>query len=170
MGSDGLFTQVHLDHLYSKGVWDVADRVLPLNGDGDVGENEQVRTCDARGDEVQKLDAFANQQLVDSLIASGTVHAVASEHHHPCKRKYLFHQRSSGIFLYPRNRQQPDGGLRLMLEVNPHALLIEQAGGMVITGDGKSPLTIVPKTIDDRASLIMGSRENVEVYAGFLNG
>src|ERR1700682_2903808 len=31
------------------------------------------------GDEVQKLDAFANQLLVDSLIASGTVHAVASE-------------------------------------------------------------------------------------------
>jgi len=75
-----------------------------------------------------------------------------------------------GIFLSPRNRKQPDGRLRLMLELNPHALLIEQAGGMAITSDGKSPLTIVPKTLDDHASLIMSSRENVEVYAGFLNG
>jgi len=75
-----------------------------------------------------------------------------------------------GIFLSPRNRKQPDGRLRLMLELNPHALLIEQAGGMAITSDGKSPLTIVPKTLDDHASLIMSSRENVEAYAGFLNG
>ena len=74
-----------------------------------------------------------------------------------------------GIFLYPRNRKQPEGRLRLMIEVNPHALLIEQAGGMAITSDGKSPLTIAPKTMSDRASLIMGSRENVQVYAGFLN-
>lgn|SRR5258708_4069679 len=130
MGSDGLFTQVHLDHLYSKGVWDVADRVLPL-----------------------KASADYTARCVGSLVADAY-------------RTLL----KGGIFLYPRNRQQPDGGLRLMLEVNPHALLIEQAGGMAITGDGKSPLTIVPKTIDDRASLIMGSRENVEVYAGFLNG
>ena len=31
------------------------------------------------GDEGQKLDAFANQLLVESLIGSGTVHAVMSE-------------------------------------------------------------------------------------------
>jgi len=43
MGSDGLFTQVHPDHLYSKGVWDVADRLLHLNEDGDAGEKPGVK-------------------------------------------------------------------------------------------------------------------------------
>ena len=56
-----------------------------------------------------------------------------------------------------------------MLEVNPYALLIEQAGGKAMSSNGKSPLTITPKTVHDRASLFMGSRENVDLYADFLN-
>jgi fructose-1,6-bisphosphatase I len=73
-----------------------------------------------------------------------------------------------GLFLYPPNKKQPAGKLRLMLEVNPFAFLIEQAGGKAIGGDGKSPLTIRPETVHDRASLVMGSRENVELFASFL--
>ncbi len=74
-----------------------------------------------------------------------------------------------GIFLYPANQKQPEGKLRLMVEVNPYALLIEQAGGKAISSNGKSPLTITPKTMHDRASLFMGSKENVDLYAGFLS-
>ncbi len=74
-----------------------------------------------------------------------------------------------GIFLYPANRKQPEGKLRLMLEVNPFALLIEHAGGKAMSGNGKSPLTITPKTVHDRASLFIGSKENVDLYAGFLS-
>ena len=74
-----------------------------------------------------------------------------------------------GIFLYPPSRKQPEGKLRLMLEVNPYALLVEQAGGKAISSNGKSPLTIAPKTVHDRASLFMGSKENVDLYASFLN-
>src|SRR5258708_24723890 len=44
-----------------------------------------------------------------------------------------------GIFLYPPNQKQPQGKLRLMLEVNPYALLLEQAGGKAMTTNGKSP-------------------------------
>jgi len=73
-----------------------------------------------------------------------------------------------GIFLYPANQKQPEGKLRLMLEVNPYALLIEQAGGKAMSSDGKSPLTITPKTVHDRVSLFMGSKENVDLYASFL--
>src|SRR5437868_1122295 len=74
-----------------------------------------------------------------------------------------------GIFLYPPNRKQPEGKLRLMLEVNPYALLIEQAGGKAMSGNGKSPLTITPKTVHDRTSLVMGSKENVDLFADFLS-
>jgi len=74
-----------------------------------------------------------------------------------------------GIFLYPPSQKQPEGKLRLMLEVNPYALLVEQAGGKAISSNGKSPLTMTPKTVHDRASLFMGSKENVDLYAGFLS-
>jgi fructose-1,6-bisphosphatase I len=74
-----------------------------------------------------------------------------------------------GIFLYPPNQKQPEGKLRLMMEVNPYALLIEQAGGKAMSNSGKSPLTMTPKTVHDRVSLVMGSKENVELYAGFLS-
>jgi len=73
-----------------------------------------------------------------------------------------------GLFLYPPNQKQPEGKLRLMLEVNPFAFLIEQAGGKAIGSDGKSPLTIRPETVHDRASLVMGSRDNVDLFASFL--
>ncbi|MFL5657502.1 MAG: class 1 fructose-bisphosphatase [Ktedonobacteraceae bacterium] len=74
-----------------------------------------------------------------------------------------------GIFLYPPNQKQPEGKLRLMLEVNPYAWLIEQAGGKAMSSNGKSPLTITPKSVHDRASLFMGSKENVDLFAGFLS-
>lgn len=73
-----------------------------------------------------------------------------------------------GLFLYPANQKQPEGKLRLMLEVNPYAWLMEQAGGKAMSTNGKSPLTITPKTIHDHAPLVMGSKDNVELYADFL--
>jgi len=74
-----------------------------------------------------------------------------------------------GIFLYPPNQKLPQGKLRLMLEVNPYALLIEQAGGKAISSNGMSPLSITPKTVHDRGALFMGSKENVDHYAAFLS-
>ncbi len=69
-----------------------------------------------------------------------------------------------GIFLYPANKKNKDGKLRLMLEVNPLAFLAEQAGGMTVSSDRKSPLTIMPTKIHQRAPFVMGSREEVELY------
>lgn len=69
-----------------------------------------------------------------------------------------------GIFLYPANKKQPLGKLRLMLEVNPLAFLTEQAGGMAIGLGKKSPLTIVPTKIHERCPFVIGSREDVELY------
>lgn len=69
-----------------------------------------------------------------------------------------------GIFLYPANKKQKEGKLRLMLEVNPLAFLAEQAGGVAVSWDKKSPLTVKPTKIHQRAPFVMGSREEVELY------
>lgn len=74
-----------------------------------------------------------------------------------------------GIFLYPAHQRQPEGKLRLMLEVNPYALLVEQAGGKAMSSHGQCPLTIAPKTVYDRVPFVMGSKENVDLYASFLS-
>lgn len=48
-----------------------------------------------------------------------------------------------------------------MYESNPMAFIIEQAGGMAITG--KTPiLDVQPKTIHDRCPVFLGSVEDVE--------
>lgn len=73
-----------------------------------------------------------------------------------------------GIFLYPNHEKAPEGKLRLMLEVNPFAFLTEQAGGMGLGKDYKSPMETQPKHIHDRSPFIMGSKKNVEEYLKFL--
>jgi len=72
-----------------------------------------------------------------------------------------------GIFLYPADKKQPKGKLRLMLEVNPFSFLTEQAGGKAVLADGSSPLNIIPTHIHQRSPLVMGSLDNVELYLSF---
>ncbi len=69
-----------------------------------------------------------------------------------------------GVFLYPADsrRGYEAGRLRLIYEANPMALLTEQAGGLAI--DGLEPiLDLVPRRPHERAPLILGSAEEVEV-------
>lgn len=69
-----------------------------------------------------------------------------------------------GVFLYPADsrRGYETGRLRLVYEANPMALLTEQAGGVAI--DGQNPiLDLVPRRPHERAPLILGSAEEVEV-------
>lgn len=73
-----------------------------------------------------------------------------------------------GIFLYPADNKQPEGKLRLMLEVNPFAYLTEQAGGKVVSQGLENPLDRVPKQIHELSPLIMGSSENVDEYMSFI--
>jgi len=69
-----------------------------------------------------------------------------------------------GIFLYPANKKHKEGKLRLMLEVNPLAYLAEQAGGVAVSLNKTSPLTILPTKIHQRAPFVMGSREEVDLF------
>ncbi len=72
-----------------------------------------------------------------------------------------------GIFLYPADTQHPQGKLRLMLEVNPMALLVQVAGGKATVGT-KNPLDILPQSIHDTSPLILGSTKNVVEYESYL--
>ena len=72
-----------------------------------------------------------------------------------------------GMFAYPGDKKSPDGKLRLMYEVNPLAMLIEQAGGVAVDGK-KRVLDIVPESLHQRCPLICGSPKDVEEAMTFL--
>jgi fructose-1,6-bisphosphatase I len=77
--------------------------------------------------------------------------------------------KGKGIFMYPALTDTPNGKLRLLFELNPMAYLIEQAGGAAT--NGKIPiLDIVPESVDHRAPVYIGCREDVEKAGEFLNG
>ncbi len=68
-----------------------------------------------------------------------------------------------GVFLYPRDRRDPQqaGRLRLLYEANPIGFLIEQAGGRASTGFGPL-LEVKPESLHQRVSFIFGARTEVE--------
>lgn len=68
-----------------------------------------------------------------------------------------------GMFMYPRDSRDPDGPgrLRLLYEVNPIGLIIEQAGGRASTGLAPV-LEIKPDSLHQRTGFMFGSRHEVE--------
>jgi len=65
-----------------------------------------------------------------------------------------------GIFGYPSDKKNPDGKLRLLYEAAPMAFLIEQAGGLALTGKHRI-MEIPPVSVHQRVPCILGSREDV---------
>ncbi len=74
-----------------------------------------------------------------------------------------------GIFLYPEDRENPNGKLRLLYEAAPIAFLAEQAGGLATTGE-TSIRSIEPAELHQKVSLIVGSRNDVLAYERFRRG
>ncbi len=73
-----------------------------------------------------------------------------------------------GIFTYPsdnRNAKQPYK-LRLMYEANPMAFLLEQAGALAMTSEGRI-MDIDPTDIHQRVEVIMGSKNEVETCLSY---
>jgi len=68
-----------------------------------------------------------------------------------------------GVFTYPSDSRNPDQPykLRLMYEANPMAFLIEQAGGLCVTSEGRI-MDIEPTSIHQRVEVILGSKNEVE--------
>lgn len=72
-----------------------------------------------------------------------------------------------GIFLYPADKKATNGKLRLMYEVNPLGMIVEQAGGAAIDGRDRV-LEMVPTTLHQRCPLVCGSIEDVAMAKEFM--
>ena len=75
-----------------------------------------------------------------------------------------------GVFLYPRDTQDPanPGRLLLLHEANPISFLMEQAGGRASTG--RQPmLGVQPTTLHQRIGLVFGSKNDVERIERYHN-
>ncbi len=72
-----------------------------------------------------------------------------------------------GLFMYPGDRQRPEGKLRLMYEAAPMAMIVEQAGGRASNGR-IAILDIQPDALHQRIPFYIGSREFVELAERFL--
>ena len=75
--------------------------------------------------------------------------------------------KGKGIFMYPHLKNAANGKLRLIFELNPMAYLIEQAGGAASTGRGPI-LDLQPNSIDDRAPVFIGCKEDVARAEDFI--
>eukprot|EP00285_Hemiselmis_virescens_P004031 CAMPEP_0173414448 /NCGR_PEP_ID=MMETSP1356-20130122/84333_1 /TAXON_ID=77927 ORGANISM="Hemiselmis virescens, Strain PCC157" /NCGR_SAMPLE_ID=MMETSP1356 /ASSEMBLY_ACC=CAM_ASM_000847 /LENGTH=462 /DNA_ID=CAMNT_0014376631 /DNA_START=86 /DNA_END=1474 /DNA_ORIENTATION=- len=65
-----------------------------------------------------------------------------------------------GIFGYPSDTKNVDGKLRLLYEAAPMALLMEQAGGMALTGKTRI-LDLPPQSVHQRVPFLAGSVDDV---------
>jgi len=75
-----------------------------------------------------------------------------------------------GIFMYPADRKdprKPNGKLRLLYEVAPLGLVVEQAGGRATTGTERV-LDVMPRAVHQRVPAFLGSRRDVEELEEFL--
>ena len=74
-----------------------------------------------------------------------------------------------GIFLYPGDKQSPNGKLRLLYECNPMSFIVEEAGGA--SSDGKRRIMdVVPDKLHQRTPFFIGSKEDVADVEQFLEG
>lgn len=67
---------------------------------------------------------------------------------------------NGGVFLYPPTKSHADGKLRLLYEANPMAFIVEQAGGMSISG-ATATLDVHPSRLHQRVPLVIGSADEV---------
>lgn len=70
-----------------------------------------------------------------------------------------------GVFLYPPTESYKGGKLRLLYEANPLAMIAEQAGGIATNGEERI-LDLEPETIHQRTPFVVGSRLELEAFAG----
>ena len=76
---------------------------------------------------------------------------------------------SGGIYLYPGEKDRPEGKLRLLYEANPLALVVEQAGGKATTGTTRI-LDVQPTALHQRVPLLIGSPEDVNEAEACIQG
>lgn len=76
-----------------------------------------------------------------------------------------------GVFMYPadlKDPKKPSGKLRLMVEANPLAMVVKEAGGYASDGHGPI-LEIKPNELHQRTPLYIGSKQDVEIAEAFIS-
>lgn len=73
-----------------------------------------------------------------------------------------------GIFIYPGDKRNLKGKLRLMYECNPMAFIMEEAGGRATDGH-KRILELQPEALHERTPVYIGSEEDVLLVEKFLS-
>lgn len=73
-----------------------------------------------------------------------------------------------GIFIYPGDRRNPKGKLRLCYECNPMAFIVEAAGGRATDGKQRI-LEKKPETLHERTPIYIGSEDDVLLVEKFLS-
>lgn len=73
-----------------------------------------------------------------------------------------------GIFMYPANKGETKGKLRLLYECIPMSFITEQAGGKATDGKHRI-LEIQPVEIHERCAIFIGSKRMVDKAMEFLN-
>ena len=100
---------------------------------------------------LQYKEAGYTQRIIGSMV--GDVH-----------RTLLY----GGIFMYPGNLSNPKGKLRVLYECFPIARIIEEAGSRAIQENSNRILDIIPKTIHEKTSIILGTSNEVNKYINLL--
>jgi len=65
-----------------------------------------------------------------------------------------------GLFGYPADAKNTNGKLRLLYEAAPMSFLIEQAGGLALTGKTRI-MDLIPQNVHQRVPVILGSSDDV---------
>ncbi len=73
-----------------------------------------------------------------------------------------------GIFLYPADKSNANGKLRLQYECNPMAFLVEAAGGVASTGT-ENVLDVMPTELHQRVPIFIGSKNLVNKALEYVN-
>jgi fructose-1,6-bisphosphatase I len=74
-----------------------------------------------------------------------------------------------GLFMYPGDKKNPSGKLRLLYEANPLAFIVEQAGGRASDGSERI-LDVVPLNLHQRTPFFIGSEQDVIEAEKYLAG
>ena len=74
-----------------------------------------------------------------------------------------------GIFLYPGDRKNASGKLRILYEGAPLAYIAEQAGGAASDGRHRI-LDLEPTSLHQRTPLYLGSAQDVKECESFIQG
>jgi len=72
-----------------------------------------------------------------------------------------------GVFCYGPTKAAPGGKLRLLYEVNPMSMIMEQAGGKATTGTGRALETPATK-VHQRVPIYLGCVRDVDLILKFL--